>query len=76
MSITRHEVVHWFTTPDELRELADAMEKHWKTCAPGQDKTVRSIFGKHTELLILVDQEKIKSPGWWDERKKRIEVPR
>lgn len=66
MSVSRYEVVHWFTTPHELRELADQMEEHWRTCAPGQDKTVRIIWGKTTALHVLVDQDNIKSPGWAD----------
>lgn len=67
--ITRHEVVHWFTTPQELRRIADEMEEFWKTCAPGQDKTVETIWSKDIALHILVDQEHIKSPGWYETSK-------
>jgi len=34
MNVTRHEIVHWFTTPKRLRELADEMETFWSTCKP------------------------------------------
>jgi len=64
MSVARHEVVMWFTTPQRLREIADEMEKFWRTAIPGQDKTVTTEWGKNTELKILVDQDNIKSPGW------------
>jgi hypothetical protein len=79
-SLTRHEVIHWFTTPHELREIADEMEKFWTTCMPGQDTTAHSVYGKNEQLLILVDQDKIKSPGWYEtkhgvRRKKSSQEP-
>ncbi len=64
MSVSTHQVVHWFTTPHRLRQLADEMEAFWKTCQPGQDKTVAIEWGQDTELRILVDQGTIKTPGW------------
>lgn len=66
MNLSRHEVIHWFTTPEELRSIADEMEKRWRRLQPGQDKTITTVYGKTTELKILVDQENIKSPGWLD----------
>lgn len=63
-SVTRHEMIQWFTTPEELREIATDMEEFWKTCQPGQDKTSHVAYGKTTELRILVDQDRIKTPGW------------
>ncbi len=57
----------WFTTPHELRELADEMEAFWPTCMPGQSKVVAKRHARNgapTTLTILVDQENIKTPGW------------
>lgn len=67
-AVTRHAVICWSTTPQELREIADDMERFWRTCEPGQDKTSHVVYGKTTELRILVDQDKIKSPGWMDKK--------
>lgn len=64
MSVTRHVVVNFFTTPEELRKLADEMEAFWPTCQPGQDKTSSVVWGKDTVLHIVVDQDRIKTPGW------------
>jgi len=60
VSVARYEVVHWFTTPKRLRELADEMEAFWKTCQPGQDKTVAIEWSRDTALHILVDQDNIR----------------
>lgn len=65
-SLTRHEIVYWFTTPAELRRIADAMEEFWKTCAPGHDKTVEKVFSDDATLHILVDQDRITGPGWYE----------
>lgn len=62
MSVSQHSVIRWFTTPDRLRELAGEMEKFWKSRKLGQDTTVAIEYGKETELRILVDQDRIKSP--------------
>lgn len=66
MSISDHHVFYWFTTPEELRAIAAEMEEMWPKCSPGQDKTVRVMTGKSAELRVLVDQENIKTPGWWE----------
>ncbi len=58
-NVTRHEIVYWLTTPKRLRELADEMEAFWKTCQPGQDKTVAVEYGNDSALHILVDQDNI-----------------
>jgi hypothetical protein len=66
MSLSTHQVLQWFTTPEELREIANEMERFWPTCKPGQDKTVHTVYGKTAEMRILVDQDKIKTPGWFE----------
>lgn len=76
MSLSDHHVFHWFTTPERLRDLANKMEVHWKTCAPGQDATVSIEWGKSAELRILVDQDLIKSPGWMNRAAQHREEPR
>lgn len=58
-SISRHEVVRWFTTPKELRRIADEMDDLWGSIRPGQDKTVSMVYSKDTELHILIDQDRM-----------------
>lgn len=64
MSIVRHQVICWFTTPTELRRIAQQMEELWPKLRPGQDKTVSVKVSSDTELRILIDQELIEIPGW------------
>jgi hypothetical protein len=67
----------WFTTPEELRQLADDMERFWRTCQPGQSKIVTKIYSGRDDsiLTILVDQDRITSPGWTPEAAQRAATP-
>ncbi len=50
------------TTPDELRKLADKMEKAWDKPLKelwGKDCTVEKWFGENYTILFAFDQEKI-----------------
>lgn len=58
MSVNRHEVVQWFTTPKELRKIADDMQRRWETISLGDDTTIFLSWGNNTELVILIDQDR------------------
>jgi len=59
MSVLARVIFDWYTTPVELRTIADEMEEFWKACQLGQDKTVAVRIGKNAELCIIVDQDRI-----------------
>jgi hypothetical protein len=46
-------------TPEDLRELADEVERKIKDCKVGDDTLVRYIYGKRVTVAIRVDQERI-----------------
>jgi hypothetical protein len=71
--IGRHEVIHWYTTPTELRKIADEMDQAWRKLQPGENKTVSSQISANTELRICIDQELIESPGWMEDDKQAHE---
>lgn len=48
-----------FTTPDELREIADAMESRFRTIAWGENSTVFSWHGPYCLVDVLIDDERI-----------------
>ncbi len=60
----KEEIYHWFTTPDELRSIADKMEEAYKNFRPGTSNSVREIVlseqaGLISVLNIHFDQEAI-----------------
>lgn len=59
MRVDRYEVVRWFTTPKELRKIADEMESRWKTIKLGEDTTIQSVWTNETQLHIMIDQDHI-----------------
>lgn len=48
-----------FTTPDELRQIADAMEARCRTIAWGENSTVFSWHGPYCLVDVLIDDERI-----------------
>ena len=46
-------------TPDDLRELADEVERKIEDCKLGDDTLVRYIHGKRVTLAIRVDQDRM-----------------
>ena len=53
------EEIHWETTPQELREIADQMEQGWAKKRVGQSTLIRRIPDKYMVLCIDVDQTRI-----------------
>lgn len=49
------------TTPQELREIADSMERKIKYIQPGESKSVFGWYGKDMVVEIIIDQERIES---------------
>jgi len=61
MSLHKHSVIRWFTTPGELRRLANEMEAKFPKLRSGDDVTIKTIYSNNDiELRILVDQGWIK----------------
>lgn len=48
-----------FTTPAELRQIADAMEERCRTIAWGEDSTVFSWHGPFCLVDVCIDEERM-----------------
>jgi hypothetical protein len=51
---TTRRIVHIFTTPEELRQLADEMEAHVKAVRLGESLTVRKIGAANGNIEIHI----------------------
>ena len=57
--------IHWFTTPEELRKIADKMEEQYKNAMPGQTNLTKIVQLSDLNDIIQVaifihyDQEKM-----------------
>lgn len=56
--IYSEQIFRWFTTPEELRRLANKMEADFPTRLPGESLIIESIVSPGCSLEICVDQEK------------------
>jgi hypothetical protein len=64
MQAKRIEVVRIYTTPAELRSMADELEALWKKARLGQDVPSMSINCEYGfEVKIVVDQEAMQRPA-------------
>ena len=50
---------HWYTTPEELRDIANKMEQVWVKVRPGDDADVITVWGESMCLKILFDQDRM-----------------
>ncbi len=57
------QVVAIFTTPAQLRELADKMEKFWDEDKEmwGKDLVIDTWYGEGLKVKFVIDQESIKN---------------
>ena len=44
--------IHWMTTPNQLREIADKMEEKYKNAKPGDGTIVKHIVFNVTDDII------------------------
>lgn len=56
--------VVWYTTPTELRELANRLEAAWKKAAWGQDVPSEFQYGNEVGIRVMIDQEKMHHSDW------------
>jgi len=54
--VTVRTICYFRSTPKDLREIADKMEKHWRKSLPGDDLTSHIWFGTNCELRFIIDQ--------------------
>ena len=61
ISFDKNIVLKFYTTPTELRELADKMEKHWEESIIGDDLAVDNFnLTEEYKLKIIIDQKAVK----------------
>lgn len=58
-AIHKHTEFKIFTTPSELREIADKMEEWWPRRKLGESTTVHTYFGEKMCIDICADQAKM-----------------
>jgi hypothetical protein len=50
-------VVNWYTTPDELRRLADQLQKRWDEAKLGDDLKIFGEANRNLELWVIPDED-------------------
>jgi hypothetical protein len=53
------QIIKWYTTPKELRNIADKMEQQWGKAILGDNNLITTIFGKTEYIEIRYDQERM-----------------
>lgn len=73
--LTRREA-RVFTTPDELRALADRMDEQWDDTLPGGDLTGAAWISDDLLIYIVIDQGSMPRPAatraWEERRRKKV----
>jgi hypothetical protein len=59
MSAGIRQIVTFYTTPRELRDMADRMECHWRDAATGRSLVSDRRFGNGFEIEFCIDQTEI-----------------
>lgn len=57
--LCKTETAEWFTTPAELRKIADELEIKWANATVGDDVPAHVERGENVRLRIVIDQEKM-----------------
>jgi hypothetical protein len=47
-------VTHWYTTPKELRAIADHLEAKWRIATVGQEVPK---YDTYRDMVVVIDQE-------------------
>lgn len=70
MRINNQCVIRVFTTPSDLRRLADEMESKWAASDYGDSLTAESVVIGETEINFIIDQEKMR----YEEKLKNLQA--